>query len=59
MSDNSDETQLSAEPDYERGRLWDEWFFSFTKAEMQVMFMNDTVHEKFNEWLEARLSTKH
>ena len=51
-------SKLSDVPDYEAGKLWDEWFYSFTREEMKTMFKNDSVHENFNMWLSAR-SQKH
>lgn len=51
-------SKLADVPDYESGRLFDEWWVTVPYATMLEYGEAGTVQDKFDEWRAAR-STKH
>jgi hypothetical protein len=51
-------SKLSDVPDYESGRLFDEWFFSVPREIMEMYGHKGIVQDRFDAWRSTR-STKH
>jgi hypothetical protein len=55
---NDDDTKLSPLPDLEAGRLFNEWWFSVPREEMEKLGENGTIQQEFDMW-RAKRSTNH
>jgi hypothetical protein len=51
---NREDLELSATPDYESGRLFDEWWASVPRERMMQWGDEGVIQQKFDEWRSQR-----
>lgn len=51
-------SKLSKIPDYEAGRLFDEWWRSVSKEEMTIYAEDGSIQEQFDQYV-SQQATKH